>query len=366
VGNKIFHFLIVSLLFFLPFVYFPFGTSYWETPKVYVTELLIFFLLIVTIFQSKKLFVKKKRPLLICCGIIVCLSLYHLTFLQTDYTLWGNPFRMQGVLLLWFMLLFCYLASYEPFKRISPFLIGGLLVMQVILAFAVDSGSLGRAVGSIGEPNSLAGIMIVTWPFLYFSIKDKRWQRLSLVFAVILVGLIILLAGSRSGLVAFVIQILVFCGIIVMRWSIKKVVVICLFLLVCAAFLPFVEKGSVYENRGEVWQSGVVAGLAHPFLGNGFGNTEFALNTASIKLNNHLQGYYLDSAHNIFLDWWVQGGIVGVSVVVFLFYKTFATFIATKQTRNLIILLGLLAVVSFNPVSIALLIYLWWLIGQGN
>jgi len=125
------------------------------------------------------------------------------------------------------------------------------------------------------------------------------------------------------------------------------------------------EQGSLYENRGEVWTTALVAGFTHPLFGTGFGNTEVFLHQATLKLHNHLQGYYVDSSHNIFLDWFVEGGIVGLGLFASLLFQTFSRFVTAKQERNLVLLLGLTAGLSFNPVSIVLLIAFWWLIGQG-
>lgn len=362
--KKLFYYLILCLLFLLQFVYFPFGTSYFENPKVYAAEVLIFCLLLVAILQGYSLFEKRKLPLLFAFGALIVLSLYQLIFLPTDYTFWGNDFRLQGVLLLWFLLLFSYLSSHKPIERVSPYLLISVLLLQFVLAIQVDSGSLERAVGSIGEPNSLAGIMIVTWPFLYFSVTKRRWRILSLLGSCILICGVLLLSGSRSGVVAFALQLVFLLCRGVFQWPVKRVVIVCLVLLVSSLVLPFLEQGSKYEKRTEVWQTGIVAGFAHPILGNGFGNGEFALNTAAIKLHNPLQGYYLDSAHNLLLDWWVQGGTLGLGIMLFLLSKMFFHFVQEKNLRNLIIALGLLAVLSFNPASVILLMYLWWLIGQ--
>ena len=127
---------------------------------------------------------------------------------------------------------------------------------------------------------------------------------------------------------------------------------------------PFIGPKSEYEDRGEIWKAAAVAGFDHPILGVGFGNAEYSLHAANMKLHNKLVGYYVDSAHNIFLDWFIQTGFAGTAILLFLLFKTFRTFIYRKQVRNIALLLGILTALSFNPASVVSLVSLWWLIGS--
>jgi O-antigen ligase len=128
---------------------------------------------------------------------------------------------------------------------------------------------------------------------------------------------------------------------------------------------PFLGPRTEYEDRGEIWKSAAYAGLANPIVGVGFGNAEYEYHRANAALHNKLTGYYVDNAHNIFLDWFVQAGIIGVGILLFLLVNTFSAFIQKEQSRNIILLLGLITALSFNPASIVSLIGLWWLIGKG-
>jgi len=143
-----------------------------------------------------------------------------------------------------------------------------------------------------------------------------------------------------------------------------KIFFVCAICYLASYAFPFFEHNP-YENRVEVWQSAVFAGFSNPFLGNGFGNTEIALHTAAAHLGLPIQYYYVDSSHNLFLDWWVQGGIIGLSVLLGLVYLTFKKFIKEDNIRELVLALGIVTALSFNPASIAGLVGFWWLIGQG-
>jgi O-antigen ligase len=359
------YFLVIFLLFLLQFIYIPWGVSYFEVPKVYIAEIGMFSLLLFQVFKGAFSFVRFPKSYLFLVGGVFVLSLYHLLFLRTEYTFWGNPFRMQGVFLLWLLVLFSMASRNESVKRVSSLFVSVVLCVQAFLAFWVDSGSLGRAVGTLAEPNSLAGEMVFLWPFVYFSLKQRRVRWIILLIVLLISGIVILISGSRSGIVALALQLVFFVCIELFHFSVGKVTLLCMGLLFLSYSLPFLEQGNVYENRGEVWQSAVVAGMLHPLLGNGFGNSEFALHKASLQLHNNLQGYYVDSSHTIFLDWFVQGGIVGLVVLLVVVFQTVKQFIAERAVRNLLLLVGLLGVLSFNPVSVTLLVAFWWLLGQG-
>jgi O-antigen ligase len=176
--------------------------------------------------------------------------------------------------------------------------------------------------------------------------------------------LIVYMSGSRSGMIAFVLQ-MVFVLLRMVNMSFAKAVVVSLILLILTYSLPFLPQGSLYEQRSEIWQAAYIAGSENPILGNGFGNTEVALQKAINGFDNNLRGSFVDSSHNIFLDWWVQGGIVGLGLFSFLIITAFISFIKRQKTMKLVLLLGLLAALSFNPASVVSLVVLWWLIGKG-
>lgn len=139
-----------------------------------------------------------------------------------------------------------------------------------------------------------------------------------------------------------------------------------------AAFLvfifPFREPAGKWENRNQIWQTAFAAGKINPLFGSGFGNIEKPLKIASEKLgeNNLVRYQPIDSAHNIILDFWIQGGAVGVALLLLLIISALVAFSQKQNIFFLTILFGLLTVLMFNPGSIVTLIAFWWVIGQGQ
>lgn len=136
-------------------------------------------------------------------------------------------------------------------------------------------------------------------------------------------------------------------------------------LLALSLFLPFTKQGLTYENRAEIWKTAWASGWEKPFFGWGFGNISLALeNTSFFKLSNNLRYQFVDSTHNLLLHWWVQEGIIGVILILGVLSYSFVRLLQRKQIIELTILVGLLAILSFNPVSIVTLLQFWWIIGQ--
>lgn len=345
--------IVFFLLFLLPLLVVPFGYSYFELPKVICAQILIEILVILKIFKAKL-----PLKLLIPISILGLLTIYDLLFLRTQTTFWGNIFRFQGVFMLWHLLLLALISSRIKLPKISYLFylvpLFGLLASSYILG----KNDAGRSFGTLGEPNALAASTVFLLPFLYFASG-----KIVRVASLILIIWIILLSGSRAGLVAFAIQVFF---LISTKWfSLKKVVLICLAFLALSFTFPFIEGGGWYENRAQVWQTAIVAGFINPLFGSGFGNIEEILPKTSEIINNNVHYQYTDSSHNFLLDYWVTGGLIGVLTLCFLLFQAIKNFISRGKKLELAALLGLITVMSFNPVSVVTLAAFWWLIGQG-
>ena len=316
------------LLFFLPFIFIPITSLNFEIPKVILAEILIEFLFVFLILKSKFLVKKIQKKLLIPIVIIFLLSL------NLSGSFFGNEFRMQGIFLLWHLMLFALISSVYKLKILDFKYLKYLLIAELILGFMIGFTVDGRIVGTIGEPNALASFAVFLLPFSG-----------NFILSII----VIFLTGSRAGLIAFVIGIIALF-LVKRKFKLNKIVLICVTLILFSLLVPFVTNPeSIYENRSEIWKTAIQTGLKSPILGNGFGNIEL--------------GPRIDSSHNIILDWWVQGGTVGLTAFLSLVYFTIKNFLYKNKTLYLISFLGLFTTMLFNPASVVNLIAFWWLIG---
>ncbi|MCV7016386.1 O-antigen ligase family protein [Mycolicibacterium aichiense] len=82
-----------------------------------------------------------------------------------------------------------------------------------------------------------------------------------------------------------------------------------------ATMLPWlVEQGNVFSDRGNVWLLAKQAVLESPLMGQGF-NFFGAESVVSDAL-----GWQVNSAHNLFLNYWIIGGPLGIVGIYFLLF----------------------------------------------
>lgn len=356
-------FVLIFLLFFLPFIILPIPPSFFETPKIYIAEICIILFCIYNGFRKFDIHIFKQKIPLVIFGLILLLSIFDLIYRNSSVSFFGNQIRHQGIFLLWLLLLFAFFTSKIKIK-LPLWLMSIFCFVEFLASIFLTSEPNVRSVGTLGEPNALASFACFLWVFTAFQSHKTSLSKIYFSFSTIFVLAIIFLSGSRSGLIAFVIEAIFFI-LIKLRLNLAKTTFICLLLFLLSLSLPFFQKDVVYENRSEIWNAALIAGYQHPILGWGFGNTELALTQYDKKLNNGSQGYYVDSSHNIFLDFWVEGGYVGLSLFILLLYIFFRQSIGKKKLLNLALMLGFLVSLSFNPASIVGLLGFWWILGQG-
>jgi len=102
---------------------------------------------------------------------IIILTIIDLLFFRTQLSFFGNVFRMQGIFLLWLLLLFSVLSSNISFKQIPWFVYGMLLLAELIVVFFLPLNASQRYVGTFGEPNALGAFAVFLWPFSFFTVK---------------------------------------------------------------------------------------------------------------------------------------------------------------------------------------------------
>lgn len=356
-------YLTAFLLLGLPLVVLPFGVSYFEVPKVLLAEGLIDILLIWTIFRKDFSLRIYNKQLLALIFLVFIISLIHLVFLPTPTTLFGNPFRLQGIFLLWHLMIWSIISSKVSLKEIPDRLFGVSLLILLAGTLLLGNNESGRAIGTLGEPNFLAATAVFLWPLVWF--KAGQLAVPARIACLLSVGIIIFLTGSKSGLLALSLQLLLLALWRIKLLSVGKTVVVGLSLLALTLALPILEGGQTYEDRSEIWLTALAAGFEKPILGSGFGNIEQAIKQTSVTLRNNIQYQYIDSSHNLILDWWVQAGFLGLVILGLLLFDAFKGFVRQGRQLELVCLLGLLTTMLFNPVSVVNLIAFWWLIGRG-
>ena len=359
-------FFLSVLLFYLPLLIFPFGVSPFESPKVVIAEVLLVLLLCIKILETKLTFSSLKSFILshkllaittLTFFVVIMMSLFQLN----EHTLFGTSYRLQGIFL--YVLLFSLLFISGRTFLLSWKVILGLLVVQLLAAVFIVGRTDMRAIGTLGEPNALAANVLFLWPWILVAdYKNVKYEWIVKAVVILISSGIIFLSYSRSGMLGLALQLAVFS---LSRFiSLKKTVIIAVLLLICFHSIPFFAQTSLYENRAHIWQTAFLTGQEHPFSGSGIGNLASSLGESIKSRGGYMKFITVDSSHNLFLDWWVMGGILGVAIIGLTLWNSIKRYIDEGNILFLILLFGILTSMCFNPVSVVTLVHFWWIMGN--
>lgn len=279
----------------------------------------------------------------------------------------GSSWRHQGYILLLsgtiFWAVAYFLNTYDKDFILKTLLTMGFTHLLILAWAAVDSVKLllglpvtglynGRIADPIGNPNSLAGLLVMTLPFFVLNNKAHMFIRVG----VYLLNIVVLIAtGSRSGLLAFLIISTLIISIELKKWG-KKVLMVGVLasLLVIFLFSTYVSsfnRYSIWDNQLIIWKAGVEAVVKRPILG--YGQENFELIFPEERMVK------VDNAHNIFLETAVSSGLVGLSLFIAILVLGYRKSPLTVK----IALIAFLIRAQFNPLSLTEIVYFWFLLG---
>lgn len=323
-------------LFLLPFVHWPKSPIPFETPRVLFFQRWVEILGLVGVIRlinggGKE--VKEKTSRLVYLILIFVLVAVVSSLLGTDLakSFWGNYYRGDGLLTLIHLIgLFCFLLLFWEKSWEGPLvatLAGGSIFLSLLVLviglkvwlfgiFGWGVWSLKKEIGAtFGQPNFLAGYLLVTLPFVWGWFKEKR-RAVGIVGAGT-AGVIsaILLTQSRAGLLG----VFLFFLFLLLSKGKKK-----LFLLVLIAAVGIIGviwgirktgegRGEVMvaESRSRIFTKGVLALGQRPAIGWGWANFDYAFEAINwpIKFEKDV---YVDKAHSHLLEVLVTTGFLGL------------------------------------------------------
>lgn len=359
------------ILFVTPLIVIPGLNLRFEPPKAIFVQFIIE-LLVVAVFLSGKFNFKKANNLLISVmGSFFILSLFHLYSNPGEKSLFGNIFRLQGTVLFWHFLMLTLIAQNIYFRLQEKYIYLAGFIAICIGALLFEANSAGRLIGSLGEPNALGAVVILMLPFVLLSFKNL-WIRIICVLSAIVV---INFTESKSALIALGLEMIFILLVKLFKGKILPGFLVCIMLLILSLGLPIMEREYFlrtntdplnfrFEDRAQIWQVALKAGLASPIYGTGLDSIQDRIHTTAEQLNINAQYQVIDSSHNIFLDFWVWGGGVGVGLLSLLIVLTLKNLVQKKMILETGVFIGLLTVLSFNPTTVSVLAGFWWVIGR--
>jgi O-antigen ligase len=299
------------------------------------TILLLLFMTYVNILE----FYKYYRFISLIITLFIFISALVLIFAPLPITqqLFGIDGRYTGfIFFVALIVLFAWAIVYEYTTKISKLIyalcIVGLLslIYGLIQAYGLDpinwQNPYNRSIGFFGNPNfqsSLLGIFSsIIWAYL-FSQKISYKIKVSLAAVNILTLFAIVKTSSVQGLIIFTSGFLIsLLFIIVSNQKLKRLLLPFLLINLSLAVVFILDifqkvpwKSFFYQNsvseRGDLWRAAIKISQDHPLFGVGFDGFEYYYrayrdNVAAIRQG---VGTSSNSAHNIFLDILVNGGI---------------------------------------------------------
>lgn len=183
--------------------------------------------------------------------------------------------------------------------------------------------SSGRLVGSFGNPNSLAGIMLILIPIgLFGVIRYRRECPKAAVVAMLLTAAslcILVCTGSRNAYLSFAI-IFILCFYMIWRhqdWMSIKILAVFVIVVGLAAAIAApglvsqrLQNNVQRDGRVYLMKSAVQIIEEKPLVGIGLGNWGRVYHERFEADNpNHEKG--IQSPHNIYLQVWNETGLIG-------------------------------------------------------
>lgn len=364
-------FLTYLLFFLIPLIVIPGLNLRFEPPKVLLSEFLIELMVIFSLLTGRFNLKRASKPLAVLLSGLFFLSLFHLSLNPTKDGLFGNIFRLQGTILFWHFLFLALLAQnvYFYLKEKYVYLAGFIAIFSGGLVSGTNSA--GRWIGSLGEPNALGAIMVFLFPFVFLSFKSIWIRAIGVIGALGVINF----TESKSALIALTLELL-FLGLIkLFKGKFLPAVIICSIFLILALGLPIIERAYFlktnngpmnfrFEDRAQIWQAALASGFDSPLIGTGIESIQGQIHKYAVKLNFNAQYQVIDSSHNLILDFWVWGGIVGLGLFGVLGVIAVKEMAQKRMLLELTVFLGLLTVLSFNPATVTILAAFWWVIGR--
>ena len=326
--NKVFQYLLTFTLFTPIFLHLGFYQPY-ITGKYFW---LIFFILLSLPFIIFYLPVKKDfwKSNFLRIFVLFFIIIFVINIFSIDLTKswWGDWQRMDGLLyfLWWFLLFFGLILAFNKKKDWLKFLRTHQLVISAMIIWSYGQifvwpifadQQVGRIFALIGNPNFLAHYLILSfWLSLVLLYFDKRLRYLHFIIAILILPTI-LATQSRAAFVSLVISLFILSVYFIKLWWAKNIkqslsLLFIVMLLVFAGYFGLSERFTKYSFSDtttgfEGWQD-------KPFLGWGRNNFDIPFNKY-INLDIY-QGFgsrmWFDKAHNQYVDYLVEGGIVGL------------------------------------------------------
>lgn len=321
---------ITKILFFLgllllPLFFWPWSMIPYEIPKVWLfnrwVELLAIFAFLYPTSKQNKL-----NPFIFILIISFISNAVISSFSGIDFakSFWGNYYRGDGLLTLFHLGAFALITallwqkSWNIFLAYaigsSAILLSSLTILLSLYFSLPDLKALPQATGIMfGQPNFLAGYLLLTLPFFVYLIQQSTNQKWNIGITLTIAG--IFFTRSTGGILG------VFIFFVLLLYFLKKIN-IALFVLVLSVSIflgityhikgletAVIRNEAGYQTRLEITKGGLESAMQKPIQGWGWANFDYAFESTG---GNYSPNVYVDKAHSHILEVLVTTGTLGL------------------------------------------------------
>lgn len=272
-------------------------------------------------------------------SIQICIGAWAL--LEASSYLWTihSGYTLNMLITYIMMAVLVFAVSIFPFEKkelegcFIAYLIGCLLLSALLFTIGVTTARRMtlKILGTYQDPNSIAAILLSGASFAFYKTFQKPARSIvpniiyGICFTVITAA--IFATGSRGGLIAYILAILVYIIVIIPKQKrLKILIMVPLVLLILYLILRFTISQITFDRlfdfdsytggngRIHIWTTALQEIVKNPLFGHG--------------VFSH-QGYFYEqfgrtlAMHNTFLFLLFEVGIIGFSLFIFPYIKTF-------------------------------------------
>ncbi len=397
ITKNILRYSVLTGLFIIPFIpfivpsamFFPFISGKGFAFRILVE--IVFGLFVILAFLDTQYRPKLSwitKSVLIFTGAVL---LTDLLGVNVSKSLWSNYERMEGFVLIAHLCLY-YIAATSVFNTASKWVtyfnvsIGASALMSIyglvqLSGKAVINQGGNRVDGTFGNATYLAIYLvfhIFLCIYLLLDTAKPKWQRWTYAGVAVLNTIILYFTATRGAILGLI-GGLMLAGIIIIFKDRENVLlrkvsysVIGFVALIVIIFIPlrhtaYVQHSQVLsrfstlgiseiktQGRYFVWPMAIKGFKENPILGWGQENFNFVFNK-NYDPRMYGQEQWFDRTHDIFLDWLIAGGLVGllsyISMYVALLYYIWRKQSALKISEKAV-LTGLVAAYVFHNIFV--------------
>lgn len=379
--------IILSLgVLILPFFIY---SSKYEIPKVVFFlswSLLITVWIFINIFKNRKYEIKKTDSFFLFWLLVLFVS--SIVGIHPEISFFGGSYRHQGVvffLALWMISkYFSKISEKSKTFLIKAIVLSGFVQFVLLIYQKISNTGLlnGRPVGSLGNPNAVAGYLILLLPFVFILTDKEKTLKIITKFLTAVIFLGIALTESRVGLFCFVVIFLLYInnkiknkngsvnnvflpiGVKLKLYTFKTVVI--LLTAVVVIFFVFMKAEtrnfSIFENRSTFTQMAIKNVVKRPVLGYGAESSEQLFNQSFREAEMPLEGMVVERSHNLILDLLMWSGFVGLIAFALWIYQVIKVKLYEKQYYSVFGIIGIFIFAFFQPLGVTHWVFLMILI----